>query len=312
MQDRSELLQKIEDEITRSVADTTHEMRRIAESLTGAGGKRLRPRLAAELGAAAGIGEEVLVPLATAVELAHNATLLHDDVIDESPTRRGKPTAWALQGAGAGILSGNFLFMQTFRTLIDAGLAPQASSMANCIRRLVEGELIQAGLRWNASPEVADVRLVAERKTGEFFAWICRSLAETGGGDCAAAERWGTLLGFGFQLADDLLDFHQLLPAEKVGKPVRKDLREGYVTWPIAEEIQKNQELAQLLKVVFVSRDESQFEKAYDILAQGSVIQGLQKVLQETEDQLARSIDWLPNIAEPAKMLVRACFYREF
>lgn len=301
------LMQQVEERLEIACNRGTARMQEVCWSLLGAGGKRTRPRLLIEAGLTAELPCEALVPLATAVELAHNATLLQDDVIDKSPLRRGQPTAWSRWGAGSGILGGNLLFMRAFETLAEANLPLQSGTLAAAIGRLVEGELLQADQRWNPHPSLASVRTVAERKTGEFFGWITRSIAELGNGDAEAAQRWGMLLGFGFQLADDLLDFEQ--PATKIGKPAENDLREGYVAYPVAARLAEEPNLAAAIRIAFEQRSDAAFALAYQRVRSGETAVCTREELAQVTQKLA-SPDWLPACNSILAEQVQNSLYR--
>lgn len=204
--------------------------------LLGAGGKRLRPLLAL---AFAAIGAEAVdkvppeaIKIAASVELLHAATLLHDDVIDETHVRRGRPTVNALWSNKTGILVGDFLFACAFRHMTGAGHAGALRILSDAARDIVAGELLQLSVAGTV-PEVATYFEIVRAKTSELFAAAAEAGAAVSGADaaaCTAARNFGFAFGTVFQIIDDVLDY--VGDEAVLGKPAGNDLREGKLTLP--------------------------------------------------------------------------------
>lgn len=206
------------------------------------GGKRLRPALA--LLSARAVGREFPADRATAAgaasEMIHMATLMHDDVVDESPERRGRPTANSVFGNGITILTGDFLLAKAISLLAhnDDNLR-MVRVFADVTVAMAEGEVLQSAVAHDTTIALDVYEEIIERKTARFLAGCCETGAMLGGatdGEAAALRSYGHHLGMAFQIADDLLDF--LGDPEKTGKPLGTDLRDGRVTLPLLHALQ--------------------------------------------------------------------------
>jgi octaprenyl-diphosphate synthase len=206
----------------------------VADHLISSGGKRIRPMLtlaSAELfGYSGGNGD---VKLATAVEYMHTATLLHDDVVDESAMRRGRPAARMIWGNQASVLVGDFLLGQAFKLMVDVGSLEALGLFANAAATISEGEVRQLAGAKNLSVGEAHYMAVIDAKTAALFAAATATgpIIAGANGHRAAMESFGRHLGLAFQLIDDVLDFTG--DPEALGKNVGDDLREGKATLPV-------------------------------------------------------------------------------
>ena len=206
----------------------------LAHHLIDSGGKRLRPMLtiaAAKLCNYTGDGH---IQLAAAVEFMHTATLLHDDVVDESDVRRGKKTARILWGNQASVLVGDFLLGQSFRMMVDVGSLPALKILSNAAAVIAEGEVMQLAAAKNMTTNEVDYLAIIDAKTAALFA----SAAEVGAAisnrpeaEQQALRAYGRSLGVAFQLVDDALDYGG--DSSKLGKSVGDDFREGKITLPV-------------------------------------------------------------------------------
>ena len=201
-----------------------------AGSTIAAGGKRLRPLLVL-LAAGEGAGEEGAVRCAAAVELVHAATLVHDDVLDAAPLRRGRPTVWSTAGRDAAIVTGDHLFARAFSELAANGDIAQIEVLSRASSALAEGELLQRADAWNTRIDEQRYLHRCELKTARLFEAACEL------GELAAATRpapvlgaFGRRIGLAFQLLDDVLDVSG--PPERTGKHRGTDLLDGTVTLP--------------------------------------------------------------------------------
>ena len=206
----------------------------IAGHLIDSGGKRLRPMItiaAAQMCRYEGDGH---VDLAASVEFMHTATLLHDDVVDESDTRRGRAAARKLWGNQASVLVGDYLLGQAFRMMVDVGSLEALSILSEAAAIIAEGEVMQLAAAKNLATTEDEYLAVINAKTAALF----RAAAEVGPAignrsreDRAAFRSFGTNLGLAFQLVDDALDYGGR--AADLGKDVGDDFREGKVTLPV-------------------------------------------------------------------------------
>jgi geranylgeranyl pyrophosphate synthase len=207
-----------------------------AGSTIAAGGKRLRPLLVilAAGGDPSADGDgDGLVRAATAVELVHSATLVHDDVLDLAPLRRGRPTVFATAGRAAATQTGDLLFARAFALLAQNGSPEQVRALSDAGSALARGELLQRADAWDATIPLERYLRRCELKTARLFEAACILGALEGGEDADGAEalrEFGRRIGLAFQILDDVLDVAG--PAEKTGKHRGTDLLDGTVTLP--------------------------------------------------------------------------------
>lgn len=201
----------------------------------GAGGKRLRPQLVICAALATGQPEEKsLTDTAACMELIHMATLMHDDVIDEAPTRRGAPTAAAQHGSTAAILSGDALLAKAMRLLAYDGHLPIIRMTSEAVVELAEGEVLEIEWRGDINLHEPEHRRILRLKTASFIECCCRSGAMLAGADpkqVQALGKFGHHIGIAFQIADDLLDYRGR--GSDTGKIRAGDFREGCATLPL-------------------------------------------------------------------------------
>src|SRR5918993_828907 len=206
----------------------------VANHLISSGGKRLRPMLTLATAQLAGYEGDGHVKLAASVEFMHTATLLHDDVVDESDMRRGKPAARMLWGNEASVLVGDFLLGQAFKMMVEVGSLRALEILASAAAVIAEGEVMQLSVAKNTATTEDEYLAVIRAKTAELFAAACEvgpALAQRPKPEQAACRSFGMNLGIAFQLVDDVLDYGG--KAAKLGKNVGDDFREGKITLPV-------------------------------------------------------------------------------
>jgi geranylgeranyl pyrophosphate synthase len=206
-----------------------------AGSTISAGGKRLRPLLVILASGGGGAdGEDAgLVRAATAVELVHSATLVHDDVLDLAPLRRGRPTVFATAGRAAATQTGDLLFARAFALLARNDDPRQVRALSDAGSALARGELLQRADAWDATIPLERYLARCELKTARLFEAACILGALEGGAGTEGAEalrEFGRRIGLAFQILDDVLDVAG--PAERTGKHRGTDLLDGTVTLP--------------------------------------------------------------------------------
>ena len=206
----------------------------LAHHLIDSGGKRLRPMLAIATAKLCKYSGQGHIRTAAAVEFMHTATLLHDDVVDESGTRRGKKTARMIWGNQASVLVGDFLLGQAFKMFVDVGSMTVLRIMSNAAATIAEGEVMQLAAAKNTSTTEDAYLEIINAKTAVLFA----SAAESGAAlaarpveEQAALRSYGKNLGLAFQLVDDALDYSG--DSQRLGKSVGDDFREGKITLPL-------------------------------------------------------------------------------
>lgn len=205
----------------------------LAAYLIAAGGKRIRPLLT--LAAAKATQPDAKAEgLAAAVEFIHTATLMHDDVVDESALRRGKPAANVVFGNKASVLVGDFLFARAFELMVECNDLRILDILASASRVIAEGEVLQMSLTGDIAITLKQYEDIIEAKTAALFAAACEAGARAGKADETTAKAWrayGHHLGMAFQMADDLLDYAN--DKSQTGKDAGDDFREGKLTLPV-------------------------------------------------------------------------------
>ena len=206
----------------------------VANHLISSGGKRLRPMLTLAMAHLAGYAGEGHIKLAASVEFMHTATLLHDDVVDESELRRGKLSARMVWGNEASVLVGDFLLGQAFKMMVEVGNLTALDILSSAAAVIAEGEVMQLGAAKNTATNEDEYLAVIRAKTAELFAAACEVgpvLAGRDKAEIAACRSYGMNLGIAFQLVDDALDYGG--KSAKLGKNVGDDFREGKITLPV-------------------------------------------------------------------------------
>ena len=206
----------------------------VARHLIDSGGKRLRPMLTLAAAGMCGYTGSGHIKLAASVEFMHTATLLHDDVVDESDMRRGKLAARLVWGNQASVLVGDFLLGQAFRMMVEVGSLGALEVLSNAAAVIAEGEVMQLAAAKNTATTEDEYLAVISAKTAALFsaaAEVGPIIAERDRAERAAFRSYGTNLGLAFQLVDDALDYGG--SAAELGKQVGDDFREGKVTLPV-------------------------------------------------------------------------------
>ena len=206
----------------------------LAGHIVASGGKRLRPMLTLASARLCDYQGRRHIELAACVEFIHTATLLHDDVVDESLLRRGTDTANAVWGNQASVLVGDFLFSRSFQLMVDVGSLEVLGILANASATIAEGEVRQLATVNRPDTGIADYLKVVEGKTAALFAAACRIgavIADRPPAEAEALQAYGMNLGIAFQLVDDVLDYSAR--QAELGKTVGDDFAEGKVTLPV-------------------------------------------------------------------------------
>lgn len=225
---------------TRMASEHAPRIPEVTAHLVEAGGKRLRPMLTLAAARLCGYGGEHHIRLAATVEFIHTATLLHDDVVDESAQRRGRPTANLLWDNKSSVLVGDYLLARAFQLMTEAGSLRVLDILANASATIAEGEVLQLTAAQDLRTDEGIYLKVARGKTAALFS----AATEVGGIIAAAAEDqvralhvYGDALGIAFQIADDLLDYGGTSAA--IGKNVGDDFRERKLTLPVIKAVAK-------------------------------------------------------------------------
>jgi octaprenyl-diphosphate synthase len=228
--------------LTRTGSEVTM-IPEVANHLISSGGKRLRPMLTLAMASLTGYEGDHHIKLAAAVEFMHTATLLHDDVVDESEMRRGRPAARKVWGNEASVLVGDFLLGQAFKMMVEVGSLRALEILSSAAAVIAEGEVMQLGAAKNTSTTEDEYLAVIRAKTAELFAAACEVgpvLTRRPKAEAAACRSFGMNLGIAFQLVDDALDYGG--KSAKLGKNIGDDFREGKITLPVVLSFRRGSE----------------------------------------------------------------------
>ena len=255
-----ESLFALEEQLTRATEDAEEQLKGAARHLVSAGGKRIRPMVALLGCGACGGDMRSAVPFAVAAELTHSATLLHDDVIDDGPIRRGQPASRVVWGNAVSVLSGDWLLTRALELVAgEPSHAHALPPLLATMRRLVEGEVLQLSLRGSFAASEQDYLAVVVGKTASLFGWAAAAGAWAAGASGrvpAALVRFGEGIGIAFQLVDDALDY--AADPGLLGKRLGTDLLEGKATLPLIRACEAEPRLRDRLRALVEGEAEGQ------------------------------------------------------
>jgi octaprenyl-diphosphate synthase len=230
----------IEAAIGREIESPVPLIHAMGEFIAGAGGKRLRPILLLIAARLAGYQGPRAVRMGCVVELLHTATLIHDDVVDQAPLRRGRPSANARWGDDASILVGDHLYSKSFALMVQDGDARVLETLARATVSMTEAEVFQLERKRGGITGESDYLRIITQKTASFMSACCRIGALLGRADEEQIEgltRYGLDIGIAFQISDDSLDF--VADQARLGKAVGADLKEGKRTLPLIATVER-------------------------------------------------------------------------
>ncbi|HEX2604143.1 MAG TPA: octaprenyl diphosphate synthase [Oxalicibacterium sp.] len=269
----------------------------IADYIISAGGKRIRPVLVLLMANAYGYGGTAHHQLAAVIEFIHTATLLHDDVVDESSLRRGRKTANALFGNAASVLVGDFLYSRAFQMMVSVGDIRVMQILADATNVIAEGEVLQ--LLNMHDPDVSEERYtqVIRSKTAKLFeaaAQLGALIAGASDADIEAAAEYGRSLGTAFQLIDDVLDYSG--QSEDIGKNVGDDLREGKATLPLIYLMEHGRaEQRSLVRSCIENGDEKHFDTVLSAVTSSGALDYTKRKAENAAGRATASLAGLPN-----------------
>ncbi len=269
----------------------------VGEYIISSGGKRLRPALVILSAQAFGYQGKLHHELAAVVEFIHTATLLHDDVVDESELRRGRETANAMFGNAASVLVGDFLYSRAFQMMVEADDMRVMQTLADATNIIAEGEVLQLLNCNNADVDAKSYLQVIHRKTAKLFEAAMRLGAILGKQDLAteaAAARYGMHLGTAFQLVDDVLDYSG--DAQEIGKNLGDDLAEGKPTLPLIYAMQHGTpEQAAVIRAAIEQGDIERFAEVLQIVQQTGALDYTRQQAQREADLAREQLSFIPD-----------------
>jgi geranylgeranyl pyrophosphate synthase len=243
-----EFAQRVEERLGETLPAAAGEVARAGAQTLRSGGKRLRPLLVSMCATDAARAGSDLVRAGCAVELVHMATLVHDDVLDAAPVRRGHPTVWSTGGRELAVATGDHLFARAFAELTATGDMAAVTTLTEACLALARGEILQRQQAGDPTVTAEQYRERCRLKTGRLFAAAARlgaQLSSLPEADAAALGRFAEELGLAFQVADDVLDCDG--DPETTGKPLGTDLLDGTVTLPLLLAAGRDAEVAAVI-----------------------------------------------------------------
>ena len=299
-------LKKTEERILELTASDNEELREAALKLINSGGKRLRPALVLLAGKCGKPeeNEEKLIDAAAAIELIHTASLIHDDVVDETPLRRGQPTLNRLYGAETAVSCGDLLLLNAVMAVTADGSEKIRDTVNETAAEMCRGEFLQLQAKQSTNLSNDEYLTVIRRKTANLMACACKIgalVTEADDGTAEALGRFGEYLGLAFQITDDVLDY--IADANIFGKRVGSDLREGLATIPLICAYEQSGEKKRMRELFLLSR--SSEKAAEELLAIVNRDDGCKKAADIALNYVNKAKAELENIENEA---VRRCF----
>jgi len=310
-------MRRVDERIRARLASDVLLIRQVAEYIVGAGGKRLRPALVllsagacGYPGEGAGAARDGHVELAAVVEFIHTATLLHDDVVDESALRRGRSTANAQFGNSAAVLVGDFLYSRAFQMMLSTRSMRVMEVLAEATNTIAEGEVLQ--LMNCHDPDVGEARYleVIRRKTAKLFEAAARLGAVLAAAPApveAGLAEYGMRLGTAFQLIDDVLDYSG--DVATIGKSLGDDLAEGKPTLPLIRAMARGTPAqAAVVRKAIVDGGRDDFAAVLEVVRSTGALDEARAIAEREADAARSALAPLPASAQKDSLLELASF----
>ena len=290
-------MQAVDEVIRRRLTSEVALVDQIANYIIGAGGKRIRPRLVLLFSRALSFDGPSRFELAAIIEFIHTATLLHDDVVDESALRRGRPTANALFGNAASVLVGDFLYSRSFQMMVGVGKMRVMEILSEATNIISEGEVLQLLNMHDADVDEARYMQVIRYKTAKLFEAAAQLGAVLAGVDAtteAAAAEFGRRIGTAFQIMDDWLDYTGT--AESMGKNAGDDLREGKPTLPLIYLIERGTpEQSALAREAIEQGGTDRFDTIFEAITRSGALDHTLECAKQEAQAAAAAISSFPG-----------------
>ncbi|HKY02647.1 MAG TPA: octaprenyl diphosphate synthase [Burkholderiales bacterium] len=303
-------MQAVDGLIRQRLASDVVLIRQVAEYIIASGGKRLRPVLLLLTAGACGYTGAARMELAAVVEFIHTATLLHDDVVDESSLRRGRETANAAFGNAASVLVGDFLYSRAFQMMVNVANMRVMEVLAEATNTIAEGEVLQLLNVHNADVSEADYLEVIRRKTAKLFEASARLGAILSGASLQIEQglaAYGMHLGTAFQLIDDVLDYSG--DTREMGKNLGDDLNEGKPTLPLIYVMKHgNATQGAAVRRAIEQGGREGFEEVFSAIQQTGALRFAREQAQREAAAACAGLDALPHSNYKQSLLDLAAF----
>ena len=290
-------LEKLEITLSESINSDIELATEVSGHIVNSGGKRIRPAICILVAKTLGYSESDLIRLASSIELLHTATLIHDDVVDESLTRRGKESIQAKWDDAHGVLVGDFVYSKAFQLMASFDNPKIIRALANATNKISEGEVLQLSMREQSNLSEKDYFNIIDRKTAELF----KVSAVTAGILCESAKpvldslnNFATSLGLAFQIQDDILDYYG--QENLTGKKVGKDFEEGKFTLPIILSLKTmNHTNKTRLLSLFKTRKIEDFAEILALMESEKTTEQLQTIFTHYSNECINELEKLPH-----------------
>jgi octaprenyl-diphosphate synthase len=293
-------IKQVEQLINQQTQNSVGIIELASNNLIGSGGKRIRPTLTLATSKLLGNISSDAIHLAAAVEMIHNATLLHDDVIDHAEFRRGSRTSNILWGNTASVLVGDYLFAKAFELMIHANNMKVLNTLAKASSMVAQGEVHQLSAKHNIKLSLDEYLKIIGAKTASLFAAsseVGALVASCDEPQQQACHDFGYNMGIAFQIIDDMLDYR--IDLQNLGKPYGNDMREGKITLPVILAVQLGAEISfwenAFTNQVDNTEHSKNVETAYAILKSFEIFSTCQTYVDHYSSLAIQSLEALPN-----------------
>ena len=290
-------LKELELQLKESISSEVDLATEVSSYIVKSGGKRIRPTITILVARALKYRGKELINLATAIELLHTATLIHDDVVDQSEIRRGKTSIHKKWDNAHGVLVGDFVYSKAFQLMASLKNKRIIQTLANSTNRISEGEVLQLNFLESHNIKETDYFEIIGRKTAELFkasAHTAALLAEAEENLIKISCDFAYALGIVFQLRDDLLDYsgNEL----KTGKRIGKDFLEGKITLPLIQAFNlASPDDLKIIKKAFESRDKRKLQEVINIIAKSGAVEEVEKITKGYCEKCLILLDKFPH-----------------
>ena len=290
-------LEELETFLKESISSDIELATEVSSYIVQSGGKRIRPTITILIARALNYQGNELTNLAAAIELLHTASLIHDDVVDQSELRRGKISIHKKWNNAHGVLVGDFVYSKAFQLMASLKNKQIIQTLADSTNRISEGEVMQLNFLESKSIKEEDYFEIIGRKTAELFkacAHTAALIAEAEENLVKTSCEFAYALGIVFQLTDDLLDYYG--DELRTGKKIGKDFLEGKITLPLIKAYDlANTDDLRLLKGAFETRDEGKLYDVINIISRSGAVKEVEKVTNEYSEKCLNLLDKFQN-----------------
>lgn len=290
-------LEQLENTLAESIYSDIELATKVSGYIVKSGGKRIRPAICILVAKTLGYSKPDLIRLASSIELLHTATLIHDDVVDESLVRRGKESIQAKWDDAHGVLVGDFVYSKAFQLMASFDNPKIIRELANATNKISEGEVLQLSLKTQPNLSEEDYFNIINRKTAELFkvsAQTAGILCECTKTELDSLNNFATSLGLAFQIQDDILDYYG--QENLTGKKVGKDFEEGKFTLPIILSLKTmNQKNKTKLLSLFETRKIEDFDEVLDLMEGEKTSEQLQAIFTHYSAECIHELEKFPH-----------------